>query len=97
MSADTFFYKYTDAKGAKKILGDLKILYTAPGKFNDPFDCKIALRVDYDHEKFGPLLIAKLFQLLWSTSRPELLIGRPVLVQRKLDNVHFLDAEYIQI
>lgn len=77
MLADNFFYKYTDAEGAKKILRDLTILYTTPGKFNDPFDCKIGLRMGYDHEKFGPLFIGKLYQLLWSNSRPELLEGRP--------------------
>ena len=73
MSTENHFYKYTDAKGAKKILGNLQLLYTSPREFNDPFDCKIGLRMGYDHEKFGPLFIGKLYQLLFSESRPELL------------------------
>ena len=77
MSEENHFYKYTDAEGAKKILGNLQLLYTSPRKFNDPFDCKIGLRMGYDHEKFGPLFIGKLYQLLFSESRPELLEDSP--------------------
>jgi len=73
MSAENHFYKYTDAEGAKKILGNQQLLYTSPREFNDPFDCKIGLRMGYEHEKFGPLFVGKLYQLLFSKSRPELL------------------------
>jgi hypothetical protein len=73
MSAENHFYKYTDAEGAKKILGNLQLLYTSPREFNDPFDCAIGLRIGYDHEKFGQLFIGKLYLLLFSESRPELL------------------------
>jgi len=70
---DNYFYKYTDTEGAKKILGNLQLLYTSPKEFDDPFDCKLGLRSDYDHEKFGPLFLGKLFLLLFSKHRPELL------------------------
>ncbi len=70
---DNYFYKYTDANGAKKILENLQLLYKSPEKFNDPFDCKIGLKLDYDHEKFGPLFFGKLYLLLFSKRRPELL------------------------
>jgi len=70
---DNYFYKYTDSEGAKKILGNLQLLYKSPEKFNDPFDCKIGLKLDYDHEKFGPLFIGKFYLLLFSKRRPKLL------------------------
>ena len=70
---DNYFYKYTDAKGAKKILENLQLLYKSPKKFNDPFDCKIGLRLDIDYKKFVPLFIEKLRLLLFSKHRPELL------------------------
>jgi hypothetical protein len=70
---DNYFYKYTDARGAKKILENLQLLYKSPKKFNDPFDCKIGLRLDIDYKKFVPLFIKKLHQLLFSRRRPELL------------------------
>ena len=70
---DNNFYKYTDAEGAKKILGNLQLLYKSPEKFNDPFDCKIGLRLDIDYKKFLSLFTEKLRLLLFSKDRPELL------------------------
>lgn len=73
MSANNYFYKYTDASGAKKILGNVQLLYKSPKHFNDPFDCQIGLRSEYEHEKFGSLFLGKLYQLLFNDRRPEIL------------------------
>ena len=67
------FYKYTDADGCKKILRNLQLLYTSPDKFNDPFDCALGLRINYEHENFGALFIGKLYQLLFSGCYPKLI------------------------
>jgi DUF2971 family protein len=75
--SEEFFYKYTDAVGAKIILGNLQLLYKSPKHFNDPFDCQIGLRSEYEHEKFGSLFLGKLYQLLFGESRPDILDRNP--------------------
>lgn len=46
-----FFYKYTDAYGAKKILNELTLLFKSPLDFNDPFDSKIEFVPDLSNHK----------------------------------------------
>jgi len=73
----TFFFKYTSALSAKKILETSKVIYRSPREFNDPFDVQSGLHFDFDIESMPDLILAQIEKLVSLKDRPEISSADP--------------------
>ncbi|MFH1537599.1 MAG: DUF2971 domain-containing protein [bacterium] len=66
-----YFFKYTTARAAKKTLKNLKVKYSSPLTFNDPFDSKFGLNIDYNPDTIKEDYKNRLDELSKSENEPE--------------------------
>jgi len=65
-----FFYKYTTADTAKKILQNLNVRWSSPVLFNDPFDTQIDLSMGFSFDDISQPLAERFNKLIFSEDEP---------------------------
>jgi hypothetical protein len=65
-----FFYKYTSAETAKKVLTSSKFRYSSPLIFNDPFDNHAGMHIDFDIGDFVNLFFNRLEEIVLAPEDP---------------------------
>ena len=66
-----YFYKYTTADTAKLVIETLCFRWSAPSKFNDPFDHRARLTFDVQPNLFAQLLTQSAERVVFSDDEPE--------------------------
>jgi hypothetical protein len=69
MTKPVFLYKYIPKDGLEKVLGQGKLLWSLPRRFNDPFDIHFDFRFGFTHEEFVARFGVELEQLVFHPAR----------------------------
>lgn len=71
------FYNYTTVATAKLIFETCRIRWSAPSKFNDPFDFAIPLTVPFDFSEILEPFIQKYEEVLYASDEPPFVDENP--------------------
>lgn len=72
-----YFFKYTSASTAVKILESSAVLYRSPIQFNDPFDVQSGLHFDFDINSLPEKILDQIERLVSLDTKPDVPSGEP--------------------